>query len=81
MIFRECGEWFNSYSVFVKEAENRMFLKFVQADPLKKAMVAFSAELDVPLSKLTFSFDGDTISPTQTAIDLDMEDGDCIDAM
>ena len=44
-------------------------------------MKAFATELNVPLSKLTFSFDGDRISPQQTAVDLDMENGDCIDAM
>ena len=51
----------------------------LQTDPLKKAMDAFAKEMGVSV-KLSFSFDGDPISPTQTAEDFDMEDGDCIDA-
>lgn len=42
-------------------------------------MTAFAADLNVPISKLKFSFDGETISPTQTAQDLEMENDDCID--
>lgn len=52
----------------------------LQTDPLKKAMDAFAKEMGVSVDKLSFSIDGDPISPTQTAEDFDMEDGDCIDA-
>ena len=51
-----------------------------QTDPLQKAMTAFAAALDVPLSKLRFTFDGDLVDPNQTAQDLDMENDDVIDA-
>ena len=53
---------------------------FSQTDPLQKAMTAFAAALDLSLSQLRFSFDGDPIGPNQTAADLDMDDGDVIDA-
>ena len=52
----------------------------LQTDPLQKAMTAFAAALDVPISKVKFAFDGDDISPSQTAEDLDMENDDVIDA-
>ena len=42
-------------------------------------MTAFAAELKLPVSRLKFSFDGDIISPSQTAEDLEMENDDCID--
>ena len=44
-------------------------------------MNAFASELETDIKKLRFSFDGDTISPTQTASDLDMENDDCIDVI
>lgn len=44
-------------------------------------MTAFASELKTTTSKLKFSFDGDTIIPTQTAQDLDMENDDCIDVI
>ena len=50
-----------------------------QTDPLQKAMTAFASALDVSITKLKFTFDGDPIQPTQTAADLDMENDDCID--
>lgn len=56
------------------------FAYCLQTDPLQKAMTAFAKELGVSITKLKFSFDGDLISPTQTAEDLDMENDDCIDA-
>ena len=52
-----------------------------QSDPLEKAMTAFAAELKLPLSRLKFSFDGEIISPSQTAEDLEMENDDCIDVI
>lgn len=42
-------------------------------------MTAFASELSLPICKLRFSFDGETIQPSQTAQDLDMENDDCID--
>ncbi len=44
-------------------------------------MTAFASELEVDIMKLKFSFDGDTIGPSQTALDLDMENDDCIDVL
>ena len=51
-----------------------------QTDPLQKAMTAFASALEVPLSKLRFTFDGDLVKPNQTAQELDMENDDVIDA-
>ena len=33
----------------------------------------------MPISKLRFSFDGETLRPSQTPEDLDMENDDCIE--
>ena len=44
-------------------------------------MTAFASELDIDITKLKFSFDGDTITPSQTASDLDMENDDCVDVI
>lgn len=43
-------------------------------------MTAFAEALELPLSKLRFTFDGDPVAPHQTAEDLDMENDDVIDA-
>ena len=51
-----------------------------QMDPLGKVMTAFAAALEVPVSQLQFTFDGESVSPDQTPSDLDMEHDDIIDA-
>ena len=51
-----------------------------QMDPLGKVMTAFAAALEVPVSQLQFTFDGDSISPDQTPSGLDMDHDDIIDA-
>ena len=43
-------------------------------------MTAFAAVLEVPVSRLKFTFDGDPVSAGQTPCDLEMEDDDIIDA-
>ena len=44
-------------------------------------MCAFSSELGISTSKLKFVFDGDSVQPSQTAADIEMEENDCIDVM
>ena len=68
-----------SYSL--PERSYDFFVSFLQTDPLLKAMTAFASELNTDIMKLKFSFDGDTITPAQTAADLDMENHDCIDVI
>ena len=51
-----------------------------QMDPLGKVMTAFAAALEVPVSQLRFTFDGDPVSPDQTPSGLDMDHDDIIDA-
>ena len=43
-------------------------------------MIAFAESLSVPLTKLRFLFDGDSVEPTRTAEDLEMENDDVMDA-
>ena len=51
-----------------------------QTDALSKVMTAFAAVLEVPVSRIKFTFDGDPISPDHTPTDLDLENDDIIDA-
>ena len=51
-----------------------------QTDTLSKVMTAFAAVLEVPVSQLQFTFDGDPVSPDKTPNDLDMDNDDIIDA-
>ena len=43
-------------------------------------MTAFAAMLEVPVSRLQFTFDGDPLSADQTPHDLEMDNDDIIDA-
>ncbi len=70
-IVRKRPQWYVSTFLF----------DFLQDDPLQKILTAFASKLDVSISKLKFSFDGDDINPSQTAQDLDMENDDCIDVI
>jgi hypothetical protein len=53
--------------------------------PIKKnqkmrvLMLKCSEYLELPDEKLKFSFDGESINPNETPMDLDLEGGECID--
>ena len=59
---------------------NTLFPPCLQTDALGKVMTAFAAALEVPVSQLQFTFDGDRVSPDHTPTDLDMDHDDIIDA-
>lgn len=42
-------------------------------------MERYAEKKGVELSALSFKFDGEELSPTDTVDSLDMEDGDCVD--
>lgn len=42
-------------------------------------MIKFSEEIEVPLSKLRFEFDGDILRGDQSLKSLELEGGECID--
>lgn len=46
---------------------------------LSVAMVKFSEEIEVPLSRLKFYFDGDLVDSESTPVSLDLEGGECLD--
>ena len=56
------------------------FLYF-QYQPLRTLMVRFAVMKKIELSYLRFQFDGEDLLPADTPASLDMEDGDCIDAI
>ena len=49
--------------------------------PLSEMMDLAAKELGEDRTKLTFKFDGEVVNPDSTALDLDMEDDDCVDVV
>ncbi|XP_068622292.1 uncharacterized protein Rad60 [Battus philenor] len=48
-------------------------------EKLSSAMIKCAEYLEQPLNRLKFEFDGDNVSGSQTAKELDLEGGECID--
>lgn len=48
-------------------------------EPMSVLMEKYAEEKKVGVSKLTFYFDGEELSKTDTPLSLDIEDGDCVD--
>jgi hypothetical protein len=66
-------------SNFRFQSFNSLF--FLQDEPLGRLMQKYCDSVNVPFDTLRFQFDGEDISPTDTAEDLDLETDYCIDAM
>ncbi|XP_013136618.1 PREDICTED: uncharacterized protein CG4449 [Papilio polytes] len=49
------------------------------SDKLSLAMIKCAEHLEMPLNKLKFVFDGDSVTGTMTPEELDLEGGECID--
>lgn len=50
-------------------------------EKMKDIMEQYAKKRNMPLSDFTFEFDGIKLVGTETPAELDMETGDCIDAM
>lgn len=48
-------------------------------DKLATALQEYSRKKKIPLQNLRFMFDGEKLDPSETAITLDLEGGECID--
>jgi hypothetical protein len=46
---------------------------------MRVLMLKCSECLELPEEKLRFSFDGESLNPNETPVDLDLEGGECID--
>ncbi|XP_057765595.1 small ubiquitin-related modifier 1-like isoform X2 [Salvia miltiorrhiza] len=60
---------------------NEVFFRIKRSTQLKKLMNAYCDRQSVDLSSIAFLFDGRRLRAEQTPDELDMEDGDEIDAM
>mmetsp|Transcript_5941 Transcript_5941/g.26295 ORF Transcript_5941/g.26295 Transcript_5941/m.26295 type:complete len:93 (+) Transcript_5941:62-340(+) len=66
----------------VKDQDNsEVHFKVRQTTKFEKIFTAFCSRKSLQPGAVRFLFDGQRINPTQTPQDLDMEDGDSIDAM
>ena len=48
-------------------------------EPLERMMRKYASKVGVPYGQLTFNFDGESLSPRDTAQQLDLEEDFCID--
>ncbi|GAA0160715.1 hypothetical protein LIER_17207 [Lithospermum erythrorhizon] len=60
---------------------NEVFFRIKRSTQLKKLMNAYCERQSVELSSIAFLFDGRRLRAEQTPDELEMEDGDEIDAM
>nr|VDD55447.1 unnamed protein product [Brassica oleracea] len=60
---------------------NEVFFRIKRSTQLKKLMNAYCDRQSVDMSSIAFLFDGRRLRAEQTPDELDMEDGDEIDAM
>ncbi|KAG7194730.1 SUMO protein smt3 [Scheffersomyces spartinae] len=64
----------------VSDGSAEIFFKIKRATPMKKLMEAFCKRQGKPMDTLRFLVDGTRISPENTPDDLQLEDGDVIEA-
>ncbi|XP_059660164.1 small ubiquitin-related modifier 1-like [Cornus florida] len=60
---------------------NEVFFRIKRSTQLRKLMTAYCDRQSVELTSIAFLFDGRRLRPEQTPDELEMEDGDEIDAM
>ena len=56
-----------------------LIIRFVKTEKMKIFMLKCAESLELPIEKLKFTFDGETINTSDTPSDLDLEGGECID--
>lgn len=64
----------------VSDGSNEIFFKIKRATPLRRLMDAFAKRQGKSLESLRFIADGTRINPDSTPDELDLEDGDVIEA-
>ncbi|KAJ9583296.1 hypothetical protein L9F63_022350 [Diploptera punctata] len=62
-----------------KGCKEHLPIRFLKTQKMKIFMLKCAELLELPIEKLKFSFDGETISSNDTPVDLDLEGGECID--
>lgn len=56
-----------------------ILIQIKKTQKMRVLMLKCAERLDVPVEKLKFSFDGESLNPNETPVDLDLEGGECID--
>ncbi|ODQ80221.1 hypothetical protein BABINDRAFT_7687 [Babjeviella inositovora NRRL Y-12698] len=64
----------------VSDGSNEIFFKIKRSTPMKRLMEAFCKRQGKSMDTLRFLIDGQRLSPDNTPDDLDLEDGDVIEA-
>jgi hypothetical protein len=56
-----------------------ILIRMNKTQKMRVLMLKCAEFLDLPSEKLKFSFDGESLNPNETPLDLDLEGGECID--
>mgnify|MGYP004706240453 CR=1 FL=1 len=64
----------------VSDGSSEIYFKIKRSTPMKRLMEAFCKRQGKSLDSLRFLSDGERVSPENTPDDLDLEDGDVIEA-
>lgn len=67
-------------NIKVSDGTSEIFFKIKRSTPLKRLMEAFAKRQGKSLDSIRFLSDGDRINGDQTPDDLDLDDGDVIEA-
>ncbi|CDK26888.1 unnamed protein product [Kuraishia capsulata CBS 1993] len=67
-------------NIKVSDGNSEIFFKIKKTTPLKRLMDAFCKRQGKPPGSLRFLYDGVRVEDTNTPEDLDMEEGDSIEA-
>lgn len=76
-----CHQRFAQYLLVLLQDGNEVFFRIKRSTQLKKLMNAYCDRQSVELNSIAFLFDGRRLRAEQTPDELEMEDGDEIDAM
>lgn len=64
----------------VSDGSSEIFFKIKRSTPMRRLMEAFCKRQGKPMDTLRFLVDGTRVGPDNTPDDLDLEDGDLIEA-
>lgn len=62
-----------------KGHKERISMRIKKNQKMRVLMFKCAEYLELPEEKLKFSFDGESLNPNETPVDLDLEGGECID--
>jgi len=69
----------NAVKLSVRTPVQQFKFKIQKSDPFSKIITAVASKQNIAIEKIKLKFEGETLSPSDTPNDLDMENGDLID--